>query len=163
MKFLSKDPTPPAPEQPRRDTSREGRNEGLNAFLGEGCRYQGKLAYDGTVRIDGQFSGEILSEGTLIIGEGAEVKAEIRVATVVISGRVLGNIIAKDKLELKRTAVVNGTIFSPVLKVAEGGTFEGNCRMGTIESASHAVEAISEQEARVMALEPLTEGSGEVS
>lgn len=158
MKFLSKEPAPSAPARSPQASSKGDELDGLNAFLGVGCRYHGKLAYEGTVRIDGQFSGEIMSDGTLIVGEGAELKAEIKVGTVIISGRVSGNIIAREKLELKRTAFVVGTIYSPVLKVAEGGIFEGTCRMGAVEVHS-SVEEVTEEDAQAMALQPLSDSS----
>src|SRR5436189_6372127 len=65
----------------------------ITALLGRGTRFEGKLTFEGRVRIDGIFKGEIKSEDVLIIGEGAEVHAEIDVATVIIKGgAVHGNI-----------------------------------------------------------------------
>src|SRR5437763_16960519 len=73
----------------------------ITALLGRGTRFEGKLTFEGRVRIDGVFKGEIKSEDVLIIGEGAEVHAEIDVATVIIKGgAVHGNIRAKNSIEL---------------------------------------------------------------
>ncbi|MFM7200316.1 MAG: polymer-forming cytoskeletal protein [Myxococcota bacterium] len=101
----------------------------LNAFLGRGCEYEGKLTFEGTVRIDGRFTGEIFSNDVLIIGQGAEVHAEIDVAVVIVSGNVVGNITARTRVELHAPARLVGNLVTPVLTVDEGVFFEGNCRM----------------------------------
>jgi len=62
----------------------------INAFLGEDTEFEGKFSFTGAVRIDGKFSGEIFSNGTLIVGESAVIKAQIQVADMIISGEVRG-------------------------------------------------------------------------
>ena len=101
----------------------------VNALLGRGSEFEGKLTFEGTVRIDGKFSGEVFSDDTLIIGEGARVKAEIDVATVVIQGDVIGNIKAKSSIELRAPARLKGNISTPSLFVDKGVIFDGNCQM----------------------------------
>lgn len=134
MKFLSKDTSSYSPREEypvsssRSASSKESSAE-LNAFLGRGCEYEGKLTFEGTVRIDGRFTGEIFSNDVLIIGQGAEVHAEIDVAVVIVSGNVIGNITARNRVELHAPARLIGNIVSPVLIVEEGVFFEGNCRM----------------------------------
>ena len=78
----------------------------LNAFLGKGCEYDGKLTFEGSVRIDGKFAGEIFSNDILLVGEGAVVKAEIDVGTIIVSGVVEGNITAKKMVDRAITMVV---------------------------------------------------------
>src|SRR5919199_2155607 len=73
----------------------------LNALLGKGSQFEGKLLFEGTVRIDGKFSGEIVSTDTLIIGEGAEVKANIQVGTLTCLGDYQGDARASKSVELK--------------------------------------------------------------
>lgn len=107
----------------------------LNAFLGKGCEYDGKLTFEGSVRIDGKFSGEVFSNDILLVGEGAVVKAEIDVGTIIVSGVVEGNISAKKMVELKAPAFVKGTITTPALTIEQGVVFEGNCKME--ERAGH--------------------------
>ena len=68
----------------------------INAFLGEGSEFNGKLAFEGTVRLDGKFSGEIFSPGILIVGESAAIKADIHVNTLILSGELTGNIEANQ-------------------------------------------------------------------
>ena len=101
----------------------------LNAFLGKGCEYDGKLTFEGSVRIDGKFAGEIFSNDILLVGEGAVVKAEIDVGTIIVSGVVEGNITAKKMVELKAPAFVKGTITTPAITIEQGVVFEGSCKM----------------------------------
>src|SRR6266850_1593776 len=101
----------------------------LNAFLGKGCEYDGKLTFEGSVRIDGKFSGEIFSNDILLVGEGAVVKAEIDVGTIIVSGTVEGNISGKKMVELKAPALVKGTITTPALMVEQGVVLEGSVKM----------------------------------
>jgi cytoskeletal protein CcmA (bactofilin family) len=99
------------------------------ADLGKGSEFQGKLTFEGAVRIDGRFHGEIFSEGILIIGETAQVKAEINVASVVVQGQLVGNIKAANCIELHSTCHLVGNIYSPCLYVQKGAIFEGNSVM----------------------------------
>ena len=102
----------------------------ITALLGRGTRFEGKLHFEGRVRIDGHFKGEIKSEDTLIIGDGAEVHAEIDVATVIIRGGVVhGNIRAKTALEIHSPGRLVGNIQSPSLFIDRGVEFQGSCRM----------------------------------
>ena len=99
----------------------------INAFLGKGTDFNGKLAFEGTVRLDGKFSGEIFSPGILIIGESAVIKADIHVNTMILSGELTGNIDAKSRVEIHAPGKVYGNIASPVLVIDEGVMFEGSC------------------------------------
>src|SRR5450432_4267080 len=102
----------------------------ITALLGKGTRFEGKLHFEGRVRIDGIFKGEIKSDDTLIIGDGAEVHAEIEVATVIVRGGIVhGNIKAKNLLEIHAPGKVVGNIHSPSLFIERGVEFTGSCRM----------------------------------
>lgn len=114
----------------KRDKERAGADFGeIRAFLGEGTQFKGVLSFAGAVRIDGHLEGEIVGQELLIIGEPAQVKAEIEVGTLVVSGRVQGSISARERVELLRPGRVTGTIRTPCLVVAEGAVFNGNCEM----------------------------------
>jgi cytoskeletal protein CcmA (bactofilin family) len=103
----------------------------ITALLGRGTRFEGKLYFEGRVRIDGAFKGEILSDDTLVIGDGAEVHAEIDVATVIVrGGTVHGNIRAKTAIELYAPGKMIGNLESPSLFIDRGVEFQGTCRMG---------------------------------
>lgn len=118
----------------------------INAFLGKGTDFNGKLAFEGTVRLDGKFSGEIFSPGILIIGESAIIKADIHVNTLILSGEMTGNIDAKSRVEIHAPGKVYGNIASPVLVIDEGVVFEGSCTMKSSEDKKVAVLERKEEE-----------------
>ncbi|RLB07573.1 MAG: polymer-forming cytoskeletal protein, partial [Deltaproteobacteria bacterium] len=82
----------------------------VNAFLGVETSFEGKLSYNGAVRLDGRFKGEIHSEDILVVGETAKIEGEVHVGTAIIQGEVVGNIIAKEKVELHHPGRVIGDI-----------------------------------------------------
>ncbi len=82
----------------------------LTAFLSSGTNFKGDLTFEGTVRIDGRFEGNINSKDSLVIGENAAVDAEVHVGRIVISGRVSGNISAVESVEINSKAKVHGNI-----------------------------------------------------
>ena len=101
----------------------------ISAFIGLGTEFKGELNFEGVIRLDGRFSGQIRSGGTLIIGDTANVTAEIDVDTVVVSGEIHGNIRARNRVQLHAPAKHFGNIVSPVVTIDEGVIFEGNCLM----------------------------------
>ncbi len=101
----------------------------INAFMGSGTTYQGRLEFKGTVRIDGEFEGEIESEGTLIIGHEARVKGTVNVGQLVLSGRLEGVLNAQAKVVLYKQANLHGKISTPVLVVEEGAAVKGEINM----------------------------------
>lgn len=116
----------------------------LNAFLGKGSHFEGKLTFDGKVRIDGHFEGEIFSADTLVIGEGAKVNAEIEIGTAIIQGVINGNITAAESIEMRAPAEIRGNIVTPSLIVEKGVIFEGNCKM-SFDSAVKKASAPTRQ------------------
>jgi cytoskeletal protein CcmA (bactofilin family) len=102
---------------------------GIDAFLGKNTTFKGTLIFDGLVRIDGNFEGNIKTNDTLVVAGSGNVKAEIEAGDVKISGRFDGVINAKTKVELHKPAYVTGTVNTPVFKVEEGVVFDGNCKM----------------------------------
>lgn len=110
------------------DTSRE------TAFLGKGTRLSGKVAFEGTARIEGQVEGEIVANDTLLIGESALVNAQISGGTIVIHGKVTGDITASKKLEIRAPDRLYGNVTTPSLVIEEGVVFEGHCSMGATEA-----------------------------
>ena len=105
----------------------------LNALLGRGSEFEGKLTFEGTVRIDGIFAGQIYTEDVLIVGEGAVVKAEIECGTVIINGTVQGNIRAKSSVEIHAPGRLKGNVITPAIQIDRGVIFEGSCQMENIE------------------------------
>ena len=105
----------------------------INAFLGKDTEFEGKLSFKGAVRIDGRFTGEIFTEGTLIVGESAIIRSDIHVSHIIVSGEIRGNIIADNRIEIHAPGKVFGNIQSPAVIIEEGVIFEGNCRMQKID------------------------------
>jgi len=109
----------------------------ITALLGRGTHFEGKLSFDGRVRIDGSFRGEISSDDTLIVGDGAEVEAEILAGTVIIKGgSVSGNVRARRSIELYVPARVSGTLQAPEVFMDKGVQFSGSCTMPRSTSAA---------------------------
>jgi cytoskeletal protein CcmA (bactofilin family) len=102
----------------------------ITTILGKGSAFDGKLTFEGAVRIDGEFSGEIRTDGVLIIGESADVKADIEAATIVIEGSVRGDLSATESIQINSPAKVHGNLATPSLEIQKGSLFEGNCQMG---------------------------------
>ncbi|HSN91684.1 MAG TPA: polymer-forming cytoskeletal protein [Anaeromyxobacteraceae bacterium] len=101
----------------------------LNALLGRGSEFDGKLTFEGTVRIDGKFTGTIVTNDVLVVGEGAKIDAEIQCGTVIVHGEVNGNLKANSAVELHHPARVRGNIETPSLMMEKGVMFEGQCKM----------------------------------
>jgi cytoskeletal protein CcmA (bactofilin family) len=112
-----------------RDLGQSNSTASLNALLGAGSVFEGKLHFEGQVRIDGTFTGEITTTDLLIIGEGAKVSATINCGSVEIQGDITGNVNASDSIILRATARVQADIYAPSLVVDKGAVFEGNSRM----------------------------------
>jgi cytoskeletal protein CcmA (bactofilin family) len=101
----------------------------INAVLDKGAQFEGKLTFEGTVRIGGKFKGEIFTNDVLVISEGAEVNAQIDAAVVIVSGVVVGNIFARERVVAHPPAVIKGTVTTPSLRIDEGVVFEGSTSM----------------------------------
>lgn len=108
----------------------------INALLGRGTDFTGKLTFEGRVRIDGRFQGEIFSDDVLIIGEGGEVRAEIAVGTLIVrGGTIWGNVRASQLVEIWAPGKVHGNLEAPQLFIDKGVIFEGQCKMTTTDGA----------------------------
>ncbi|MDG1928463.1 MAG: polymer-forming cytoskeletal protein [Nitrospinaceae bacterium] len=101
----------------------------IKAYMGEDTVFNGLLNYSGTVRIDGKFEGQVVTEDTLIIGETGHVMAEISAGTIICMGYVEGNLMASQKIEIHSTSKVVGNIKSPAFHIELGGVFDGICDM----------------------------------
>ena len=97
----------------------------VTALLEKGASFDGRLTFEGTVRIGGQFRGEIFTNDTLVINPGAQVEAQIEAETVIISGAVKGNIFARRRVIMHPPAIFQGTVTTPSLRIDEGVLFEG--------------------------------------
>jgi len=97
----------------------------LTALLDQGASFEGKLTFEGTVRIGGDFKGEIFTRDTLVIDPAARVEAQIEADVVIISGTVSGNVFARRRVIMHPPAVFRGSVTTPSLRIDEGVMFEG--------------------------------------
>ncbi len=100
----------------------------------KGALHEGKLTFEGTVRIDGKFTGTIVTADVLVVGEGAKISAEISCGTIIIHGDVTGNIRAKNAVELHHPAKMRGNVETPSLMVEKGVIFEGQTKMENLSA-----------------------------
>jgi len=104
-------------------------DEQIKAYMGKDTVFKGSLTFDGTVRIDGNFEGKVITEDTLVVGETGHLVAEISAGTVICMGRVEGTVIASKKIEIHSSSKVIGNVQSPALYIELGGVMDGTCHM----------------------------------
>jgi cytoskeletal protein CcmA (bactofilin family) len=112
-----------------RDKTLTGMPE-LQALLGKGTEFEGKLTFEGRVRIDGVVRGTIFGQDVLILGPTAEVHADVEVGTLIVrGGAIWGEVKATRLVELYAPARVYGDITTAQIFMDKGVTFEGRCHM----------------------------------
>lgn len=117
--------------------AREIKDGTLSGFVGSGTVITGESSFKSMLRVDGRFSGRITSgTGTLIVGAGGQVDANIEVDVCTIHGVVNGDIIAGQRVELGRAAKLSGNIQTPSLVIEQGAVFEGSCKMVQMKTAA---------------------------
>jgi len=113
------------------------KNENMSGLIDKGCKVDGKLSFDGTVRINGVFNGEIISDGTLIVGSKAEVEGTIKVATLIVEGSVRGSVNATTGIELMNGGNLIADLKTTSLAIEGGAIFHGTCSMVSDERIKH--------------------------
>lgn len=121
MALLSKEGAPVGATDP---TAKQ-----IHTILGVGASFAGKLTFQGAVRIDGDFSGEIITDDLLIVGDEAKVNAQISVGTLIVYGEVNGNVTAAIEVQLMATSRLTGDVTCPSLTVAQGALLNGAISM----------------------------------
>lgn len=111
---------------------------------------KGTIDFKDFFRLDGKFEGELRSQGTLVVGENGVVKAEIQVGNLIVEGKIHGNVVALDKIELRSTAQLFGDIKASRLIINEGVVFVGKCDV----NPSERVEKLRLQEMSADITEP---------
>jgi cytoskeletal protein CcmA (bactofilin family) len=100
------------------------------SFVGPGAFFEGKLSFSGVVQIDGHVRGDIRADGILVVGPSGVVEAEVEVASVIIRGTVVGQVSAKDRVEVHPTGRISGRVKTPRLIVQEGAELNTQIEMG---------------------------------
>jgi cytoskeletal protein CcmA (bactofilin family) len=136
--------------------SRPSRPREFTSHVNEGTEIEGKMTFTGTVLLNGRLRGEIVSSDTLVVGEKGVVNATIRAGVVEVSGEVVGNISATERIELHPSSRVYGDIEAPVVTIDEGALLEGQCRMTKLRPA----DATSARDTGVVPLKRQETGRG---
>jgi len=107
----------------------EGSTTDLNGFLDAGSHVEGNLRFENTFRIDGKLTGSIVSDGTLVVGEGGQLNGEVSAGQIFVSGKVEGEIQASQRVQIAASGKVLADIETPTLVIEDGALFEGRCSM----------------------------------
>lgn len=124
----------PAPETPAATKPRFGSGSsttGGKNILSSDVEIKGKLRFSNDLIIDGRIEGEVNSEGDLIVGENAQIVGNVKTRSVIVFGRIEGNITVTDRCELKQNAALHGDVVAGKLAIEEGATFMGTSTVGT--------------------------------
>lgn len=143
----------------RDNTNPSLRTDDITTILGKGSEFEGKLQFEGTLRIEGVFSGEIHSDSVLVVGEGAKVSAEVDVGTIVINGEVRGNVRAKTGVEIRQPGRLIGNVEAPSLTIEKGVIFEGNCRMENFSTRTDSFLSSPDKEKKAKVVEDKANGA----
>ena len=101
----------------------------IETIISHHTEFKGSISSKGSLRIDGIFEGTIEHADGVIVGETGIIKGDINAQNIIIGGKITGNTVATETIEILETAQVYGDINSSTLSIAEGAIFEGNCIM----------------------------------
>ncbi len=130
-----------------KDRPRDMEETKLAGLIDRESEFRGDLVFKGSFRIEGFFKGTIVSDSLLIIGEKANVEADVKVGQVVINGEIKGNVHAAEKVEIHNRGRVFGSIISPRLVVEEGAYLEANCQTQDVSPAPPSEAKVEDKQA----------------
>jgi cytoskeletal protein CcmA (bactofilin family) len=116
-------------------------------ILSSDVEIKGSIKFQNDMIIDGRVEGEILSPGTLTVGENAEIRGEIKTKSVTVLGKVHGNITVEERCELKARAILMGDLKAARLMIEEGATFVGKSEVTPNKVAMKQPEIVRSPEA----------------
>jgi cytoskeletal protein CcmA (bactofilin family) len=102
----------------------------LQTFLDAGTSFEGKISFTGAVRIDGHFRGTANADGLLVVGESGTIDAKLNVGELIILGSVVGEVTAKQRVEIGPHGRVDGVVRSPRVRIDEGAQVTARFEMG---------------------------------
>ena len=118
----------------------------IKAYMGEDTKFNGTLNFEGTVRIDGKFEGEVVTSDVLIVGETGEMSADITAGIVVCKGKITGSIVAAEKVEMHTNSRITGNVKCPALHIELGAILDGHCAMSGKEPKIVKLKQVDEKE-----------------
>ena len=98
--------------------------------IGPDAKFKGELSFDKGVKVLGIFEGRIDTKGDLVVASGGMLQADVEAGNIIIEGELNGNVAAKDLVELKQSARLQGDLRCERLIVTEGARFVGHCSVG---------------------------------
>jgi cytoskeletal protein CcmA (bactofilin family) len=113
--------------------------DNLQTFLDSGTSFEGKISFTGTVRIDGHFRGTASADGTLIVGETGTIDAKLEVQSLVIRGSVVGEVTAKQRIEVGPQGRLDGVVRTPRIRIDDGAKVTARLEMGEAPATSAAI------------------------
>jgi cytoskeletal protein CcmA (bactofilin family) len=160
-KTQTENPTPaPRAITETESIAREIKEGNLSGFVGGGTVVTGEANFKALMRVDGHLSGRISSSGgTLLVGANGKVDANVEVAIAIVHGTINGDIIATQRLELGRSAKLNGNIQTPSLVIEQGALFEGSCKMIKMNAGAAAKTKTHERDVQPLdttGIKPIT-------
>lgn len=102
----------------------------VETVIGDGTRISGEIKVDGDIRVDGEIEGQLTVSGNIAVGRSGVVKADVESTNAEISGRVVGKILARERVVLLGASRLEGDVQAQSFKIDEGAFFQGNCVMG---------------------------------
>lgn len=105
------------------------RHDAISAFLGAGAEYRGQFNFQGVARIDGGVIGDIVSDGTLVLGEDGRIEGTIQVAELIASGHIVGDVEASRRVVLNKRSNLRGNLLCPLVVMEDGAVLNGSVRM----------------------------------
>jgi cytoskeletal protein CcmA (bactofilin family) len=114
--------------------STSSNNDSKN-ILGSDVELKGNLKFSGELAFDGKIEGDIQSDGSLQLGDNAVIKGNINVNSIVVRGKIHGNVIAREKIDMKSRTELFGDIRAARLVIEEGVTFVGQTEVNPGKTA----------------------------
>lgn len=133
---------------PERPAATETVDQKTSSVFARGTKMNGTVRCEGSVRVDGEFEGNLETGDTLVVGKEGVVRANVKVKRAIIGGRLEGNIHASSKVELHSGCEVLGEVETPSLVIEEGVLFEGTCKMGA-KSPARTSAAVAREAASI--------------
>lgn len=102
----------------------------MQTFLNSGTSFEGKISFTGAVRIDGHFRGTANADGMLVVGETGTIDAKLEVRALLVLGSVVGEVTAKERVEVGPHGRIDGVVRAPCFRVEDGAQVNARIEMG---------------------------------
>lgn len=110
-------------------------------ILSDGTSVKGDIISNGDIRIDGEMVGNLSTKGKLVVGDRGKIEGEVQASTVEVAGFIKGKVLARELLNMKNSAKIEGDIVAAKLAVEPGAIFTGTCSMGVSKPANENAPA----------------------